>query len=134
MITGGCHCGAVRYSISGEALQCALCACTDCRRSAGAPIVAWALFARDAVTISGDPATYNSSGDVRRSFCSRCGTGLFFESDTILPAKINVRTATLDQPDMVSPRAWVQMADAPEWLHHIHDLPKFDRYSNIAGA
>jgi len=129
LITGGCHCGSVRYSISGEALRSALCACTDCRRSAGAPLVSWALFAREAVTVDGDPATYNSSGDVRRSFCARCGTGLFYESDTMLPGKINVRSATLDQPEKVSPRAWVQMADAPEWLHHIDDLPKFDRYS-----
>lgn len=129
MLTGGCHCNAVRYSISGEALRSALCACTDCRRSVGAPFVAWALFARDAVTIQGDPANYNSSGDVRRSFCSRCGTGLFFESDKILPGKINVSMATLDEPDNVLPGAWVQMADAPEWLHHINSLPKFDRYS-----
>jgi hypothetical protein len=91
--------------------------------------VAWALFAREAVTIDGDPASYNSSGDVRRRFCGRCGTGLFFESDTRLPGMINVRTATLDQPDAVAPRAWVQMADAPEWLHHVGDLPKFHRYS-----
>ncbi len=63
MITGGCHCGSVRYSIAGEALRSALCACTDCRRSAGAPLVSWALFARDAVTVDGDPASYNSSRD-----------------------------------------------------------------------
>lgn len=130
MITGGCHCGAIRYAISGEVLRTALCACTDCRRSAGAPVVAWALFPRDAVTIAGSPAFYNSSGDVRRGFCGYCGTGLFFESDAKLPAKLNVRTATLDQPDKVVPRAWVQMADAPHWLHDIHNLPKFDRYSS----
>ncbi len=129
LLTGGCHCGTVRYSISGEALRSALCACADCRRSAGAPLVAWTLFACDAVTIEGEPATYNSSVDVRRSFCSQCGTGLFYESERILPGKINVRTATLDQPDKVLPRAWVQMADAPDWLHHIDTLPKFDRYS-----
>src|SRR3569832_906940 len=36
-ITGGCHCGAIRYEIEGEALTHALCHCTDCRRCAGAP-------------------------------------------------------------------------------------------------
>jgi hypothetical protein len=129
MIGGGCQCGAVRYAISAEPLRSAICACTDCRRSAGAPIVSWALFARDAVAISGDPVAYNSSGDVRRMFCGKCGTGLFFESETKMPKMINVRTATLDQPSEVVPRAWVQMAEAPEWLHHIGDLPKFERYT-----
>jgi hypothetical protein len=130
MITGGCHCGAVRYSISAEPIRSALCACTDCRRSSGAPAVAWSLFARNVVSIEGEPARYNSSRDVRRGFCGRCGTGLFYESETILPGKINMRSATLDQPDNVPPPiAWVQMADAPEWLHHVGDLPRFDRYS-----
>ena len=115
MITGGCHCGSVRYSIAGEALRSALCACTDCRRSAGAPLVSWALFARDAVTVDGDPASYNSSRDVRRSF--------------LRPLRDRVVLRERHTPDDVLPRAWVQMADAPEWLHHIDELPKFERYS-----
>jgi hypothetical protein len=40
-ITGGCHCGAVRYEAEGEALTHALCHCKDCRRHAGAPMVGW---------------------------------------------------------------------------------------------
>jgi hypothetical protein len=31
-ITGGCHCGAIRYEAEGQALTHALCHCTDCRR------------------------------------------------------------------------------------------------------
>lgn len=129
MITGGCHCGAVRYSINETVLRSALCACADCRRSAGAPVVAWALFAHEAVTVSSDLATYNSSGDVQRMFCDRCGTGLFYKSEATLPGKVNVRIATLDDPDMIPPGSWVQMADAPTWLHNVDKLPKFDRYS-----
>jgi len=36
-ISGGCHCGAIRYEAADEALTHALCHCTDCRRHAGAP-------------------------------------------------------------------------------------------------
>jgi hypothetical protein len=79
--------------------------------------------------VDGEPASYNSSGDVRRTFCANCGTGLFYQSDRILPGLVNVRTATMDEPDGYPPFAWVQMADAPQWLHHAGDLPKFDRYS-----
>ena len=42
-ITGGCHCGAVRYEAEGEALTHALCHCVDCRRHAGAPMVGCAV-------------------------------------------------------------------------------------------
>ena len=41
--TGKCHCGAVTYTIAGEAVpehHC-LCHCTDCRRHSGAPAVGW---------------------------------------------------------------------------------------------
>ena len=61
-ITGGCHCGAIRYQIEGEMLVHALCHCTDCRRHAGAPMVGWAMYALDAVKVtSGEPKVYASS-------------------------------------------------------------------------
>ena len=31
-ITGGCHCGAIRYEVNGDLIVHALCHCTDCRR------------------------------------------------------------------------------------------------------
>ena len=35
MIAGGCHCGAIRYELEGDAITHALCHCTDCRRAHG---------------------------------------------------------------------------------------------------
>jgi hypothetical protein len=129
MITGGCHCGAVRYSIEGEPLRSAICSCADCRRSSGAPLVAWALFAGDALSVTGDIASFNSSGDSQRQFCSRCGSSLFYRSATKLPGLVNVLMATLDEPERAPPAAWVQATDAPNWLLDIETLPNFDRYS-----
>jgi hypothetical protein len=61
-ITGGCHCGAVRYEAQGEALNHALCHCRDCRRSAGAPMVGWTMYRLDAVKVTkGAPKIYESS-------------------------------------------------------------------------
>lgn len=42
--TGGCHCGAVRYEISGDPLWKSMCFCHICTRTVGAPIVAWVGF------------------------------------------------------------------------------------------
>ena len=50
-IAGGCHCGAIRYEAEGEALTSALCHCTDCRRHAGAPMVAWTMYRKEAVKV-----------------------------------------------------------------------------------
>src|SRR5262245_23306339 len=51
-ITGGCHCGAVRYEIMGEPIVHALCHCTDCRRHAGAPMVGWTMYPQDALKVT----------------------------------------------------------------------------------
>ena len=50
-LTGGCHCGAIRYRITGEPVRHLLCHCSDCRRHAGAPMVGWAIFAQAAVEV-----------------------------------------------------------------------------------
>ncbi|MBW8854565.1 MAG: GFA family protein, partial [Bradyrhizobium sp.] len=78
-ITGGCHCGAIRYQIEGEPIVHALCHCTDCRRHAGAPMVGWSMYAEDALKVTkGTPKIYQSSEHGRRQFCADCGTGLFY--------------------------------------------------------
>lgn len=127
-ITGGCRCGAVRYTAEGAPEHHALCHCEECRRSAGAPMVGWALFAKDAVAIEGIPTSYNSSGDVERQFCGLCGTGLFYLSETIFPGKIDIQTGSFDDADALPPQACIQMADAPDWVHGLGALPKFERY------
>jgi hypothetical protein len=126
---GGCHCGAVRYRIEGTPRTHALCHCTDCRRHAGAPMVAWAMFASGAVTIEkGTVKTYASSEHGRRHFCPECGTGLFYSNDQILPGITDVQSATLDDPNALAPRAHIQIAERIGWMAHAHELATFDRF------
>jgi len=127
-VTGGCRCGAIRYSAEGEPEHIALCACAECRRSSGAYLTGWALYPQDAVTITGAPARHNSSGDIERQFCATCGTGMFFLSASVFPAKVDIQTATLDDPEALPPQAFIQMADAPHWMQQMDALPKFARY------
>ncbi|HEX7822233.1 MAG TPA: GFA family protein [Sphingobium sp.] len=128
MATGRCHCGAISYSVEGEPEHSALCHCRDCTRCAGAPMVGWALFPEDKVTITGTPATYNSSEHATRHFCGTCGTGLFYTSTAIFQGKIDVQTSTLDDIDAFPPFGHIQMAETAPWMEDAHMLPKFDRY------
>lgn len=126
---GGCRCGAVRYSIEGEALHVTLCHCRDCQRSAGAPTVAWAGFqeAQFAVT-AGEARTVNLDGDAWRSFCAACGTGLWYRNQTVLPGLVDMQVATFDEPEGLPPVAHVQTAERLGWMATAHTLPDFDRY------
>lgn len=128
-ITGGCRCGAVRYEAKQAPDRVSLCACRDCQKSAGAPLVSWAVFPRDAVVVAkGAPKSFNSSGAAFRSFCDSCGTGLFYTNEAVLPGLIDVQTLTFDAPDAFAPTALVQAAEAPRWLAMLHGLPAYQRY------
>ncbi len=130
MLAGGCHCGATRYEAAETPKRHSICHCTDCRRSAGAPMVAWAVFDEGDVKVTkGQPKKRASSDHGRRYFCPECGTGLFYTSEKYLPGLIDLQTATLDEPDRVgAPSAQVQMADRIGWMADAHALPAFDRY------
>ena len=129
VITGGCHCGAVRYEAEGEALTHALCHCSDCRRSAGAPMVGWTMYRLDAVKVTrGVLKVYESSEHGRRHFCPDCGTGLFYTNVETLPGIIDIQSATYDEPDAVPARAHIQVAERIGWMERAHELPAFERY------
>ena len=128
-MTGGCHCGAIRYEVKGEALTHALCHCTDCRRHAGAPMVGWTMDPESSVRlIKGAPRVYSSSEHGRRHFCPDCGTGLFYTNGQNLPGIIDVQSATYDDPAAIPAQAHIQVADRISWMATAHTLPAFDRY------
>lgn len=130
MLAGGCHCGAVRYEAPEAPERHSICCCTDCRRTAGAPMVAWAIYPKDAVKVTkGAPKSRASSDHAQRFFCADCGTGLFYVSETYLPGKIDVASSTFDDADRLPPpQAVVQVAERIGWMKEAHLLPHFERY------
>lgn len=127
--TGGCHCGAVRYAVEGEPQHVVLCHCADCRKSAGAPMVAWAAFAEGEFTLeAGELATFNSSGSAMRSFCPKCGTGITYRNAEFLPGIVDIQSATLDDPDAIPIGAHIQVAERIGWMAEAHTLPVFERF------
>jgi hypothetical protein len=126
MIAGGCHCGSVRYEVFGEAITHALCHCTDCRRHAGAPMVGWTMYATSAVKV------YKSSENARRHFCGDCGTGLFYFNEKLLPGIIDIQSATYDNPNLVSAKSHIQVAERLDWMKTAHTLPEFERFPPLS--
>ena len=129
MMTGGCHCGAIRYELAGDPHDHTLCHCTDCRRHAGAPMVGWAMYPVAALTITrGEAKVYKSSESGRRHFCAACGTGLFYVNEATLPGMIDVQSSTFDDPDQMPPQIHIQTAERLSWMAEAHSLPTYERY------
>lgn len=121
---GGCLCGEVRYAVTGETVFSAICHCSMCRRAAGAPAVAWAMFALDGFRVSkGAPATYASSPGVARGFCATCGTTLSFTADFI-PGLIDLTIASFDDPAALAPQAHMWERERIPWLVFADGLPR----------
>ena len=130
--SGGYHCGAIRYDVDGEPQHVALCHCSDCRRSAGAPMVSWAAFTEDALTVTqGQPVTFNSSGAAMRSFCGTCGTGLFYRNADMLPGIVDIQSVTLDDPEALPPDAHIQVAERLHWMDDLDSLTRFERFPGM---
>ena len=124
---GGCLCGAIRYHASGEPTALTLCHCHSCRKSAGAPSVAWTVFRAEGFRfIAGSPAVHESSPGVERSFCPTCGTSLTYRS-TSRPDVMDVTTASLDEPNLFAPRFEIWVEEKLAWEAVDNTRPHYPR-------
>ena len=130
MLTGGCRCGAVRYQAQVKGTdRHGLCHCEDCRRSAGAPAVAWLAVPKDGFTITrGEAVRWNGKGGAERYFCGTCGTGLYYLNDAVLPGIADIQSATLDNAAELSPGAQIQCAERLGYMARLGEMPAFDRF------
>ena len=129
MAEGGCHCGAVRFEVTGEAFRVGLCHCTDCRRHSGAPMVAWAILEEGQFRVTkGEARAYASSEHGRRHFCPACGTGLWYTNDAVFAGLVDVQLATMDDPAIFQPTEQIQVAERIGWMAEAHTLPKHERF------
>lgn len=76
--TGGCLCGAIRFTVTGPVEPPTACHCRECQRQSGNYWVA-ITAPRAAVDIEGEPAWFSISPRARRGFCPCCGGFLFWE-------------------------------------------------------
>jgi len=121
-LQGGCACGAVRYEVTQAPYHRTLCHCTICRRSSGAPCVAWFSVHLDGLRIvKGAARTYRSSPGAVRSFCDACGTPLTFQGDGL--PEIDVTVCSLDAPEQVPPDDQTFTRSRLKWMETAHRLP-----------
>ena len=112
---GRCYCGKIRYEVRGTVTNLCLCHCQSCRRSAGATPVAWGTVPRSSYKLlAGDLREYNSSSNVKRGFCARCGTSLTY-SHAARGDEIDFLLSTLDAPERLTPQSHVWLQEKMPW-------------------
>src|SRR5215469_4321743 len=129
-ITGGCLCGAVRYSISAAPIVTRVCWCRVCQYIGAGGGTVNVCFPSAAVTCSGELRDFSmvaDSGNVaHRRFCPQCGTHLLSASGA-RPHLVFVRAGTLDDPELAQPAATIWTSSAPSWACLDPRLPQVER-------
>ena len=97
-LSGGCLCGAVRYTVHAPPRLVWFCHCSMCRKASGSFFHTIGELARGQLSFEqgeDNLTDYDSSTGVRRQFCRTCGSPLFARDDDA-PDIIYFLPATLD--------------------------------------
>jgi hypothetical protein len=83
---GGCFCGAVQFTVTGEPVGMGYCHCESCRRWSAGPVNAFTLWKPEAVKITqgaDNIGSYNKTPYSYRKWCKTCGGHVFSEHPTM---------------------------------------------------
>jgi hypothetical protein len=123
MHKGSCLCGGVSFSIEGKLGAPDACHCTQCRKQSG-HYFASANVPKAALSVDGQEnvAWYQSSAKVRRGFCSKCGSTLFWDP----PARdwIAVAMGALDTPTSSHIEKHIFVAEKGDYYEIVDGLPQ----------
>src|SRR5271157_5588601 len=132
-ITGGCLCGAVKYSTDAEPIpgRGFLCHCTICQRHTGTAYAALMAFPADGITVIGALTTYTEPGGttgepLHRRFCPNCGTPIIVEREG--GARTLITAGTLDDKSIFKPKISLFCASAQPWVPITQDTQNLPGY------
>ena len=77
-VSGGCLCGAVRFTATLKNHELGVCHCSMCRRWAAGPFFAMECEGTVKIADASQLGAYRSSEWAERCFCKQCGSVLFY--------------------------------------------------------
>ena len=77
-LSGGCLCGAVRFTAAPRGHDIGVCHCSMCRKWSAGPFFAVECGATLKVEDEAQLGVYRSSEWAERCFCKKCGSTLFY--------------------------------------------------------
>lgn len=128
-ITGGCLCGALRYTASAAPCNAGFCCCGDCRKASGSGFIGFMGFDAAVLSFSGATKQYRSAaargGEAVRNFCPTCG-GLVFGGINGSDTSHTIYAGSLDDPSNFAPTMAIFTRDRPDWVHLPDGVTLFD--------
>ncbi|OLQ70035.1 aldehyde-activating protein [Photobacterium proteolyticum] len=128
MHKGSCLCRAVRFEVSSslETTATDACHCKQCRKWTG-HFLASVEVPRDSLLINGSEyiSWHHSSEKVRRGFCSKCGSSLFFDPlDTTKHNWTGIALGSFDTPTETTLGQHIFVAEKGDYYEINDGLPQ----------
>ncbi|MEO1199591.1 MAG: GFA family protein [Pseudomonadota bacterium] len=128
--SGGCLCGAVRYTVTAEPSWIYYCHCADCRKSNGTAFHVGMVVPADSVAWTGSLKEYAKPADsgrtIRRFFCGDCGSQLYTPT-SFDPELISLKAGTMDDPSGLRPTAEIWTQSKMAWADLPDDIDSYPR-------
>ena len=120
--SGGCACGAVRFTARGKPLRSGLCHCRTCQRAQGSAYFPFVVFAPDQVAFTGSVASWKSTPAYDRRYCPACGSRFA----SINPDAVELATTSFDETGLFPPQYESWTIRRQPWIKPL-DVPQYDR-------
>ena len=128
--TGGCACGAIRYTVSADPVRMSECQCRQCQRGSGTGHGSYLTFVGAPAQITGEASSWESVGEggprKSRAFCPTCGSPAYLTFPD-MPEVFVAIAASLDDPSRYRPQKVMWASAGQPWDHHDPALPRFEK-------
>ncbi|MEM9011852.1 MAG: GFA family protein [Pseudomonadota bacterium] len=115
--TGKCLCGAVRFSARNVPDDYVVCHCQSCRRWLGSALFGVSIPKTDVVWEGAEAvAEIQSSTWAKRAWCTRCGTGLYFQftAEGTYSDEVEIPLGLFDDPNGFRLKAEIYVDQQPD--------------------
>ena len=129
LLHGACLCDAVRYEIRGSIIRLNLCHCDMCQKSHGAAFAPYLRVNKsDFHFVTGQDlvTSYQSSEEIIRTFCQRCGSNLQWIRNN--SDGLGVAAGTLDSEVNIQPAAQFYCIESKSWHQLRDDVPQYETF------
>ena len=119
IVSGGCQCGSVRYSLKGSPERLYTCHCAECQTQSGSAFGMSMWVKQNSIKVTGKLKEFVRVSDrghkITAYFCPECGVRIYGKPEN-RDELIVLKPGTLDDTSQLDPRVAIWLKSAQTWF------------------